>query len=767
MDNIKGFINSKGYDFDVLESDLDGKFHEFSHNGQKGWFVGSRESESITFTFGDWRDPDEQHTYIASSNTNTGLKPQAVANLTKKAEEKKDKQNNLTKTFVEKIFKKLEGKTSEPPNDYFIRKKLIPTDVFFKAGDSGTQSIAMIPMRDFLGEMWNVQYIGSDGTKNFQPGGRIKGLFNVLAPFCEDDTLYFGEGYATCASFYRATGKPTLACFSASNMKHVIEEFLNDGYAASQIIVIADWDGESAPHVGNTGMIEAQKIWEKWGIGCMAPIPLSDEDSSVDFSDLWVADKKDELDVLVMGEDFFREFDFVGSKKLAVAERKKNSPILNMVTQPGPAPVVLQSPPTHTSVQQTTQASYSLGGLKLPDWLRGKPQPTLENFRELMRYVGATLRYNVIKKDQEWILPGENSSLDNRKRVLYARIMDLCRRLDMPTAEVDRYLDYLCDQNQFNPVKVWIESVGWDGVGRFKDFCGTIKTSVGASDLLKDTLIRKWMLSAVAAAYRPNGIMSPGILVLQGSQGIGKTKWFKKLVPQDLDLTADGKILRPDDKDSVKQAISYWLVELGELDATFRKSDIAQLKAFITKDTDILRLPYARQENVFPRRTLFFGSVNRREFLADDTGNRRFWVIECEGIDHEHNFDMQQIWAEILSGYLAGETWWLDGGEFDAVNQSNEGFTVMDPVEERLREKYDWDAAHKTGKWDRKTASQIVEEIGLDSSRKMELNGCAAAVRKLNGGKKDVTVRGRRMLCVASRVDQVGMPGGVTENIPF
>ena len=43
----------------------------------------------------------------------------------------------------------------------------------------------------------------------------------------------------------------------------------------------------------------------------------------------------------------------------------------------------------------------------------------------------------------------------------------------------------------------------------------------------------------------------------------------------------DGITLNPSDKDSVMQCVRNWIVELGELDATFRKSDIASLKSFI------------------------------------------------------------------------------------------------------------------------------------------------------------------------------------------
>ena len=43
-------------------------------------------------------------------------------------------------------------------------------------------------------------------------------------------------------------------------------------------------------------------------------------------------------------------------------------------------------------------------------------------------------------------------------------------------------------------------------------------------------------------------------------------------------------------KDSQITAICHWIVEIGELDSSFRK-DIARLKGFITSDRDKVRKP--------------------------------------------------------------------------------------------------------------------------------------------------------------------------------
>ena len=74
-------------------------------------------------------------------------------------------------------------------------------------------------------------------------------------------------------------------------------------------------------------------------------------------------------------------------------------------------------------------------------------------------------------------------------------------------------------------------------------------------------------------------------------------------------MVNEGHLLDPTNKDSVKLAISAWITELGEIDATFRKADIAALKAFISKRVDKFRRPYAMSDSAYPRQTIFVGTV--------------------------------------------------------------------------------------------------------------------------------------------------------------
>jgi putative DNA primase/helicase len=315
------------------------------------------------------------------------------------------------------------------------------------------------------------------------------------------------------------------------------------------------------------------------------------------------------------------------------------------------------------------------------------PLSTIQNIQALLDFYGIKVGYNLIKKDIEIRIPGLTLLKDNAKSNSLIHIVSLASKHKLPRGGVEEFVEYLASDNPFNPAVRWITSQPWDGITRLEQFYQTIRTKPG-DEALKRTLMKKWMLSAIAAAFSPNGSAGSGILVLQGAQYMGKTKWFKDLVPSELEIAKDGMMLDPKDKDSVYQCVTNWLVELGEVDATFRKADIAHLKAFLTKDTDVLRLAYSRKTSEFARRTVFFASVNQEDYLNDPTGNRRFWTIECESIHHSHNLPMQQIWAEFYELYKKGEGHHLTHEELQQLNKRNEDFQAKDPFEQMILEKY-------------------------------------------------------------------------------
>ncbi|MCX7825638.1 MAG: PriCT-2 domain-containing protein [Verrucomicrobiae bacterium] len=375
------------------------------------------------------------------------------------------------------------------------------------------------------------------------------------------------------------------------------------------------------------------------------------------------------------------------------------------------------------------------GTQPLPDLSEdGRPKETEDNLRVLCANLGVTIRYNVIRKDDEILIPGAAWSIDNRRPASLTWLRGQCHKVDMPTRHINRFVTLLADRNPYNPVAEWITSKPWDGISRLPAFFDTVtENAEECTRQMKELLMRRWMVGAVAAAMSPNGTTMRGVLVFQGEQYTGKTRWIDALVPKHLELVKTGKSLLVHDKDSVKQILSCWIAELGELDATFKKSDIAALKAFITNDIDELRKPYAEAESQFPRRTVFAASVNSKQFLQDDTGNSRFWVLPITRINPDHGMDMQQVWAEVHALWQSGEKHWLEADEMRALNAHNETFTATDPIAEMVATHLDWEHFSLTDcQW--MTVSDVLRWLGHTKPTRWEVTTAGKAIQQLNGG---------------------------------
>ena len=363
------------------------------------------------------------------------------------------------------------------------------------------------------------------------------------------------------------------------------------------------------------------------------------------------------------------------------------------------------------------------------------PLETMDNLRVVCDNNDVVIRYNMIKKDDEILIKDAQWSIDNSKNASITWLRSACHKVEMRTTNLKNFVTLLADANQYNPVVSWVTSREWDGVSRIDDLYGTIvENRELCTKELKETVVRRWMIGAIAAAFSPMGVMIRGVLVFQGEQYTGKTRWIEALAPKELDLIKTGRSLVVHDKDSVKQILSSWISELGELDATFKKSDIAALKAFITSDLDELRRPYAAAESQYARRTVFAASVNDSKFLQDDTGNSRFMVIPIVSLNHGHTLDMQQVWAEIYEMWKAGEKHYLSAEEMTLLNGHNENFTATDPIFEMIASHLAWESfSETTCKW--MQVSDVLRWIGKDNPSKFEAISAGKSIKRLNGGR--------------------------------
>ena len=311
----------------------------------------------------------------------------------------------------------------------------------------------------------------------------------------------------------------------------------------------------------------------------------------------------------------------------------------------------------------------------------------------------------------------------------------------MATGMIQAILDLIADRNPYNPVQVWIDSEDWDGVDRLPKICSTLVTDEDFPVEFRDLLVRKWLLSAVAAVLVPN-FRSRGILTLQGEQGLGKTSWFRALVP---DPVLSAEVVRLDhhldstNKDSVTIAISHWIVEIGELESSLKR-DVARLKGFITLDRDKIRKPYAKEPVEYARRTVFGSSVNSSDFLLDSTGNSRFWTLPLVAVNHDHRIDMQQVFAQLAIQVRDGAEWWLSDEEEQRLAKLNARHRAFSPVLDVLQAFIDFDPPTNANT-EALTATEILTAAGIDRPSNQQVKEGAALLREHLGAPK--RIRGR------------------------
>ena len=557
--------------------------------------------------------------------------------------------------------------------------------------------------------------------KDFLAGGKKKGCYFVIGRPEHGKTIAICEGYATGETIHQATGWCVVVAWDAYNIPYVAKAW-RELLPGENFVICADNDQWTMKPVNNPGKTYAERA----GAGINARVVV------VQFEDI---------------ESHPTDFNDLHMREGIEAVQSQILPQLVVANEAEPEATKSTGTASISGEYFAPRHLTEFDKSPFPDFDgKGNPRSTARNLGELCRRTGIIVRYNVIKKDIEVLVPGLQSSIDNEKEVALSELMDCMRRVNMPTGSTEASLCRLAESNQYNPVATWIGGREWDGVSRLQEFFDTVQeqspTIMSDGRVLKDIMMRKWLLSAVAAAYEPGGVVARGVLTFVSKQNLGKTRWAKQLAPRDLGVIADGEVLNPADRDSVKRVVSKWIVELGEVDATFRKADIAALKGFISRDSDELRRPYARAESKYARRTIFFASVNDERFLHDSTGNTRWWTVHAVALGEPTKLDMQQVWAEVKVQYDAGETWHLTPDELGALNSHNSEYEALSPIAEMIDRNFDWSSS--TALWTHQyRATEIALAANVDRPTKKDINEAAAYAVKKYGVQTKVVGRER------------------------
>ena len=244
-------------------------------------------------------------------------------------------------------------------------------------------------------------------------------------------------------------------------------------------------------------------------------------------------------------------------------------------------------------------------------------------------------------------------------------------------------------ERSFHPIKEYLEGLpAWDGKKRLEtlliDYLGAEDSSYVRA------VTRKTLVAAVARVYEP-GIKFDTVLVLSGPQGIGKSMFFAKLGGVWFSDSLTISDMR--DKTGAEKLQGFWIMEIGEMNG-IKKVEVETVKSFASRQDDKFRVAYGTVVESHPRQCVICGTSNSQHFLRDVTGNRRFWPVQVTGECEKHPWNMdkallEQIWAEALTLYNAGEELILKGTDAEIAAEKQQEALENDDREGLVREYLD------------------------------------------------------------------------------
>lgn len=252
----------------------------------------------------------------------------------------------------------------------------------------------------------------------------------------------------------------------------------------------------------------------------------------------------------------------------------------------------------------------------------------------------------------------------------------------MADGDVAKAVVQIARERPYHPVAEWLRSLRWDGTERIAsvadDILGVERTA------LTQSLLRKWFISAAARALTP-GCKVDLVWILQGRQGTRKSTFFNVLAGDEWFSDSPVDL---HDKDSKLLLRKVWILEWAELEAMQRSVRASSAKAFISSRIDHFRPPYGRGFVSSPRHCVIVGTTNEDEILEDATGNRRYWILPVpDSINTEKLAEQRnQLWAEAVVAFVAGEAWHVTPGEQAQLEEQHEQWTKRDPWESTIIE---------------------------------------------------------------------------------
>lgn len=241
---IQEFLDSIGVETPLTELTLDGTMKYLNDPaGFKGWYRGTINKFGTFLQFGDWRNPKPEifkETPAIPSDPVEKAAWEKAQKLQQEADAKHvlEVQERVSKDSI----RELSQFSKEGQSLYLTTKGVRGWGVYYRfpSRSNAKETDLIVPVRDINEKVWGYQVISPYGDKDLIPGGRLGACFHLLGEKIES-IVYVAEGYATAASVYEVTGKPSVCAFNAGNIPKVCKA-IREKHPDAKIVIAADND---------------------------------------------------------------------------------------------------------------------------------------------------------------------------------------------------------------------------------------------------------------------------------------------------------------------------------------------------------------------------------------------------------------------------------------------------------------------------------------------------------------------------------------------
>lgn len=231
---------------------------------------------------------------------------------------------------------------------------------------------------------------------------------------------------------------------------------------------------------------------------------------------------------------------------------------------------------------------------------------------------------------------------------------------------------------QFDPYLNYLNNLPvWDGTDYVEQLANSVVVTQ-QEHFLK--CLKKWLVALVGTLMDEN-VKNQTALVFSGAQGIGKTTWFHTILPQEFQEFIHEGFVQTKDKESSVKLSECVLILMDELENLTEKN-IDGIKQLMTQKGTSMRRAYTTISQYYRSRASFAGTVNRKHFLKDLTGNRRFLCFEALSFNLQHNVPLDQLFAQLVYLFKSGFQYWFDQSEIEELDRMNAEFRDISVEEE-------------------------------------------------------------------------------------